>query len=185
MARTPWGGSRGHTTGRTAPAPERPAGQRGTVWTIGHGTRPLDAIAQDLRTNGVTLIVDIRSEPHSRHNPDVSKVSLTETAPELGLGYRWLGDRLGGRPRDPAMWNGPTPDWEAISRSAGFAAGLVELEGLIRAGNVALMCTESSPDNCHRMQLIAPELVTRGYGVVHVLSDGTPVPHHPSLPLGH
>lgn len=187
-ARAPWGGAsrsdRAGANGRRGPATTG-GNSRGTVWTVGHGTRPLDAIAETLRSNGVTLIADIRSEPYSRHNPEVDKTSLSDTTPGLGLGYRWLGDRLGGRPHDPALWNGPTPDWAAIAASAGFGAGLIELEGLIRAGNVALMCAESSPENCHRTHLIAPELTSRGYRVVHILSDGTPVPHHPVLPLDH
>jgi len=153
------------------------------VYTVGHGARPFEAVAGHLRDQGVDLIVDIRSIPTSRHAPDFTKTRLTALAPQNGLGYRWLGDRLGGRPTDPALLRDGSPDWEAVARSEGFAAGLSELDGLLDAGVVALLCSELDPANCHRTLLITPALEARGLRVRHILADGSVVDHQPTLDL--
>ena len=72
------------------------------VWTIGHGDKDFDAVAAELSKHGVQTIVDVRSQPYSRHAPDFTKATLEEEAATAGFGYRWLGDKLGGRPQPEA-----------------------------------------------------------------------------------
>ena len=151
------------------------------VYTIGHGLMPFAEVARLLETAGVGMVVDVRSTPRSRRNPEFSRPGLDASCRQAELGYRWLGDRLGGRPSDEALWRNGRPDWSAIASGEGFAAGITELEGLITAGPAALLCAESSPEHCHRRGLIAPELELRGYHVVHILPDGSLVPNQPDL----
>ncbi len=148
-----------------------------TVYTIGHGLRPLDAVADDLAAHDVDLLVDVRSVPYSRRNPEFTKARLTAQCGPLGLGYRWLGDKLGGRPEG-------LPEGAAIGSTAAFAAGLVELDGLAGAATIALLCAEADPAGCHRSTAIAPRLEAAGYRVVHILPGGDAVPHQPTLPAG-
>ena len=152
-----------------------------TVFTIGHGPKRFGDVAAVLARHGVGVIVDVRSDPHSSHAPDFSRDRLLHLAAEANLGYRWLGDRLGGRPADPSLWRGDDPDWGAIARTDDFAAGITELDGLARAGRVVIMCAELDPARCHRTFLIAPELVQVGYSVTHILGDGSAVPHRATL----
>ncbi len=146
-----------------------------TVHTVGHGLRPLDEVADDLAAHGVDVVVDVRSVPWSRHNPDFTKANLEERCGSLGLGYRWLGDKLGGRPAG-------VPAGGDITAPPAFAAGLVELDGLIAAATVALLCSEADPAACHRSTVLAPRLEAAGYRVVHILAGGAAVPHQPTLP---
>lgn len=170
---------------RSGPGERSGAGRRGggDVYTVGHGARPFATVAVHLLENGVNLIADVRSVPASRHAPDFTKSRLTALATQHGLGYRWLGDRLGGRPDDPALVRNGVPDWEAVARSAGFAAGMSEMDGLLGAGVVAVLCSELDPANCHRTHLVAPALEARGLRVRHILADGSVAEHQPTLDL--
>ena len=76
------------------------------VHTIGHGADDFGAFERRCATNGITTIVDVRSEPYSRHATDFVKERLEQLCAESGLGYRWLGNHLGGRPTDPALRDG-------------------------------------------------------------------------------
>jgi uncharacterized protein (DUF488 family) len=68
-----------------------------TVYTVGHSTRPLDELVEMLKQNGVRLLVDVRTAPGSRKNPQFNKDHLSEVLPsQLGLRYLWLGKELGG-----------------------------------------------------------------------------------------
>ncbi len=153
------------------------------IATIGHGSRSFGELTTALIEHGVGFIVDVRSVPYSRHAPDFTKDRLLHLCAEMNLGYRWLGDRLGGRPEDPKLWRDGKPDLEAIAAGEAFSAGITELEGLAAAGKLVLLCAEADPSGCHRTSLIAPELERRGYHVEHILTDGTAVPHQPPLRL--
>lgn len=157
------------------------ASQDLTLFTIGHGPKRFGEIAAPLTVYGVSVIVDVRSVPQSSHAPDFSRDRLLHLAAEANLGYRWLGDRLGGRPSDSSLWRDGEPDWRAIAQSASFEAGITELDGLARAARVALLCAELDPMRCHRTFLIAPELVARNYTVTHILTDGSSRAHEETL----
>ncbi len=156
---------------------------RKTVYTIGHGTTDFAALAARLGSHDIGMIVDVRSTPYSRRAPDFTKDELTRLAAAFNMGYRWLGDRLGGRPSDPSLLRHGTPDWEKIAASDSFSAGITELEGLIDSSTVVLLCAEVDPSHCHRTLLIAPELERRGYHVMHVLGSGEVDRHQPTLQL--
>ena len=139
------------------------------VWTIGHGARDFDTVAAALTRHGCQTIVDVRSTPYSRHAPEFSKAELEEAAASAGFGYRWLGDRLGGKP--PA-----SPDQ--------LESGIDELAGLCATSRVALVCAELDPVHCHRDSVLAPAMVGRGYEVVHILADGDASLYQDHLDLG-
>jgi uncharacterized protein (DUF488 family) len=153
-----------------------------TIFTIGHGTDTFDDLVGRITPHGVTTIVDVRSQPASRHAPDFTKRALERAAASVGLGYRWLGGSLGGRPEDDALY-GETglPDWEQIRATTTFRGGLAELIGLSHTSSIVIMCAELDPRHCHRTLLIGPELVASGFTVVDILGDGSAAPHQPPL----
>ncbi len=156
--------------------------ERPTVFTIGHGPCSFAEIERLLAAHSCQTIVDVRSQPYSRHAPEFNKRPLADLAATAGLGYRWMGDRLGGRPDDPGMRDaGGAPHWDRIAASPGFAAGMAELSELARGGRVAVLCAEREPDHCHRTGLIAPHLEAGGFAVLHILADGSARPHQPPL----
>jgi uncharacterized protein (DUF488 family) len=154
------------------------------IWTIGHGDRTFADIERALVGNGIAILVDVRSIPHSRHAEEFTKASLTELCGDASIYYRWMGASLGGRPVDPELLLASgAPDLEAISASPAFRGGIEELTALARTAATAIMCSESDPAQCHRTTLIAPALEERGFEVVHLLADGTAVRHQSALPL--
>ena len=153
-----------------------------TVYTIGHGNRPLEELVSLLESNAVRRLIDVRAFPGSRRHPHFSRTALEESLPAAAIHYEWQGAALGGRRRP----RGDSPN--VALRNASFRAyadhmrtGEFEtaLDGLIeRAGRegVAIMCAERLPWQCHRF-LIADALVTRGVGVLHVIDTKPPRQH--------
>jgi uncharacterized protein (DUF488 family) len=155
-----------------------------TIYTIGHGRAGFAEVAAVLEQHGVPTIVDVRSQPFSRHAPEFSRRVLEELATTAGLGYRWMGDVLGGRPDDPALLlPDGGPDYDAIRRSARFQAAVLDLAAVAAEAKVALLCAEERPEHCHRALLIAPALEERGLRVIHLLHDGTALAHQPPLAM--
>lgn len=142
------------------------AGKR--IWTIGHADRDFDSIATALVDHDVQTIVDVRSQPYSKWAPDFMKAALAESAATTGLGYRWMGRTLGGKPPpDPGQ----------------LAAGLDELTGLCASSHVVLLCAEGDPSRCHRDLVLAPALAERGFEVIHILPDGQTAPYQDRLQI--
>ncbi len=100
----------------------------------------------------------------------------------LNVSNQDIADFLGGRPSDPSLLRTDgTPDDEAIRRSPRFRAALVDLAALAAGGTVALLCAEEDPQHCHRARIVAPALEEIGLPVVHLLHDGTALPHQDPL----
>lgn len=121
----------------------------------------------------MTAIADVRSAPYSRRNPQFNKEPLKQALHEAGTVYSPMGDVLGGRPENPALWRGPRPDYERIATSPSFCEGLGRIATGAQDYRIALMCAEKEPLDCHRCLLVARALKERGEPVHHILSDGT------------
>lgn len=144
-----------------------------TIYTIGHSNHPAERFVALLRAAGIAALVDVRSVPFSRRWPQYRRNALAATLAAADIGYRWRGDALGGKPSDPALHRGVTPDYGLIAAAPPFhtAIGAVLREAAGRP--TAIMCAEKAPGDCHRYHLIAPALVRGGAVVRHLLSDGT------------
>jgi uncharacterized protein (DUF488 family) len=158
------------------------AGWRGVrVDTLGHSTRTFDELVALLREFEVSILVDVRTIPRSRHNPQFNRDALRSALPRRHIRYVHL-PALGGLRR--ARRDSPNAGWRNAS-FRGFAdhmltdefeAGLAELRGLAREGTVAIMCAEAVPWRCHR-SLIADALTVRGAHVEHITGAGRSHPH--------
>jgi uncharacterized protein (DUF488 family) len=154
-----------------------------TIYTIGHGNETFADMERRLAMHHVQTIVDVRSDPFSRYAPDFAKHELESIAAEAGIGYRWLGDRLGGRPADPELLTEGRPDPTKVRASAGFASGIAELTAVARTSRVAVMCAELDHRHCHRTTWITPTLEEEGWRVLHIDAEGAAVSHQPELGL--
>ena len=155
-----------------------------TIYTIGHGRAGFATVAAVLEQHGVPTIIDVRSQPVSRNAPEFSRRVLEGLAATAGLGYRWMGDALGGRPDDPELLLADGGlDYEAVRRSPRFQAALVHLTAIAAEAKVALLCAEERPEHCHRALLIAPALEEMGLRVLHLLHDGTALAHQEPLAI--
>jgi len=144
-----------------------------TVLTIGHSTRTLDAFIELLRVHGVKHLVDVRTIPRCRHNPQFNRDTLPDALRAAGIAYLHL-PGLGGL-RHPRA-DSPNTAWrnEAFRGFADymqtpqFATSLEELIALARQEPTALMCAEAVPWRCHR-SLVADALLARGIPVDHIM----------------
>lgn len=137
--------------------------------TIGHGKTELQLFIRTLLRYKVNCIVDVRSSPYSKYSPQYNKDIFEAELAKHKISYKWLGDSLGGRPKDLSTYdeNGVV-DYEKLVKSELFSKGLLQLEELSVPNNVAIMCSEHDPMKCHRFLAISRELARREYRVVHI-----------------
>lgn len=153
-----------------------------TIHTIGHGRAAFSEVERLLEAVGVSTLVDVRSTPFSRRAPDFTRPRLEAACSAAGIGYRYLGRHLGGRPTDPDLLTAEgDPDPARITATPGFAADLGLLVELAGDGPIAILCSEEDPSRCHRATMIAPALLARGMRITHLRHDGTAQPHQDGL----
>jgi uncharacterized protein (DUF488 family) len=148
-----------------------------TIYTIGHSDHATEDLIALLASQGIDVLVDVRSQPYSRWVPQFNRESLEAALPGAGLRYVWQGDALGGRPRDPSLYDGDSarPDYARVRETADYQHGIDDLLALAGDSVVAIMCSEGDYRQCHRSLLITPSLVRHDVRVVHILPDGRAV----------
>jgi uncharacterized protein (DUF488 family) len=153
------------------------------LYTVGHSNIPADEFVALLRSHRIELVVDVRSAPYSQYTPQFNRENLVRTLEVNGIGYRFAGDRLGGRPTDPTCYkDGESPvgktdylravDYAEVARRSWYQDGITDLVALAADARVAIMCSEEDPQRCHRHHLIAPTLRERGLAVWHIRRNG-------------
>lgn len=156
------------------------------LFTIGHGAKTAEELSAALRQHHIDLLVDVRSYPGSRRNPDVSKEVMPAWLGEAGIGYRHEPD-LGGRrkpptdpiPRDRWWENQQFANYAGHTRTPEFQAAYERLLREADERNVAIMCGEPTWWRCHR-RMIA-DLATRdGRQVQHIMPNGSLSEHRMS-----
>ena len=152
-----------------------------TVVTIGHSTRTLETFIRLLQSYEVKQVVDVRTVPRSRHNPQFNRETLPDVLNAATLGYLHM-PGLGGlrRPRPDSRntgWrNASFRGFADYMETPEFESHLGKLIELAQCKRVALMCAEALPWRCHR-SLIADALEVRGIRVAHILSSNNLQPH--------
>jgi len=152
-----------------------------TLYTIGHSTRNARELIELLRAHGVKQVVDVRTIPKSRHNPQFNRPALSRALRAVKIGYRHV-KALGGlrhaRPDSTNLgWrNASFRGYADYMQSEDFAAGLARLEQLASRRPTAIMCAEAVPWRCHR-SLIADALTVARWRVLHIQSRHTARPH--------
>ncbi len=160
---------------------EQPAETGCAVLTVGHSTRPIDDFIALLAAHGVTQLVDVRTVPRSRHNPQFNEDALATSLQAAGIGYVHA-PGLGGFRRAAA--DSPNAGWRNLSfrgyadymQSPEFGESLFGLIELARRDRVALMCAEAVPWRCHR-SLIADALLAHGIATCEIASERRLQPH--------
>jgi len=144
------------------------------LWTIGHSTKPIDEFLALLKSHRIARLVDVRTVPRSRHNPQFDTRALAEHLGKAALSYVHQPD-LGGlrKPRKDSVNTG----WKNTSfrgyadymQTEQFWVALEALMTAARNAQTAIMCAEAVPWRCHR-SLIADALTSRGWTVRHIMS---------------
>ena len=144
------------------------------IRTIGHSTRPVEELIEMLNAYGITRLLDVRTIPKSRHNPQYNREALESQLSPAGISYAHL-KALGGL-RHPRK-DSPNLGWRNESfrgyadymQTAEFMSALETLVAAAAKEPVVIMCAEAVPWRCHR-SLIADCLTARGYPVEHIMS---------------
>ena len=145
-----------------------------TVFTIGHSTRPIDQFIHLLTAHGVHRLIDVRTIPQSRHNPQFGRDQLSASLEQVGIHYTHM-PGLGGlrRPRKDSTntgWrNASFRGYADYMQTREFEESLDRCIELGHAEQVVLMCAESVPWRCHR-SLLADALLARGIDVREITS---------------
>jgi uncharacterized protein (DUF488 family) len=163
---------------------------RAVIYTIGHSNHAMTDFLRLLEACAVELLVDVRSAPYSKFSPHFSKDNLNFVLKSHGIGYRFAGEFLGGRPETPDLYrNGVVPrgnadylslvDYQAVAKTSRYRVGIDRLMTLAATRRVAIKCSEADPDRCHRHHLIAQTLIASDVEVLHILRDGSIAPAQP------
>lgn len=151
------------------------------VLTIGHSTRSLEEFIHLLEVHGVEHLVDVRTIPRSRHNPQFNAEELASALKRSGIGYGHK-PGLGGlrHPRKDSVntgWrNASFRGYADYMQTEEFRKNLEELIDLSKRQQIAVMCAEAVPWRCHR-SLIGDALVVRGIRVENIMGPRRAEPH--------
>ena len=154
------------------------------LWTIGHSSRPIDEFLTFLTSHGVRQLVDVRTIPRSRHNPQYNTDRLTGSLKQAKIRYVHRCE-LGGLRKTQkdsinAGWkNASFRGYADYMQTDAFWNALQELMAESRLRPTAIMCAEAVPWRCHR-SLIADALVANGWTVCHILSKTKTSLHRPT-----
>lgn len=153
------------------------------IYTIGHSTHPLPAFIDILKSFEITFLVDVRTIPRSRTNPQFNKDSISVPLKEAGIDYRHIAELGGLRSRQKTVTESPNTFWENKSfrnyadyaMTENFRKGLEELKEIAAKNCCAIMCAEAVWWRCHR-RIIADYLLAEGYQVFHIMGLGKAEP---------
>lgn len=151
------------------------------VSTIGHSTRSVEEFISILKAHSIEELVDIRTVPRSRHNPQFNRDILPASLDAAGIAYQHIA-ALGGlrRPRADSLntaWrNASFRGYADYMQGEEFKSALGELIERAREKRVAIMCAEAVEWRCHR-SLVADALEARGIAVEHIQSAARAKPH--------
>ncbi len=150
-----------------------------TFFTIGHSTRSIEEFVVLLRDAGANFVVDVRSIPRSRTNPQFNSDSFSDSLSDFQIGYSHL-KRLGGlrghlknsAPSQNTFWeNTSFRNYADYAATPDFREGMAELYALGCAQVCAIMCAEAVWWRCHR-RIITDYLIAEGHEVFHIMGLG-------------
>ena len=146
------------------------------IFTIGHSNQTQDEFLNLLMTRYIDFVVDVRSVPASNHNPQFNKDALSAFLHEQHLSYLFLGKEFGARRMDSINADGQV-DFELAIHTPLFQQGVDKIMQLLSDKNIALMCSEADPLECHRFSLVARYFHEHDVEVFHILKDASLATH--------
>lgn len=144
-----------------------------TLYSIGHGNKTFDEFEKELRSFNIQYLIDVRSKPYSKWNPSFNQDMLKYLLKERGFVYVYMGDTIGGMPSDSSCYTDGHIDYAKMREKDFFKAGFMRLlTAAEKELRVAIMCSESEPEKCHRSKLIGQELMKFEISLNHIIGVG-------------
>ena len=144
-----------------------------TIYSIGHGNKKIEDFIDELKSFDIHFLLDVRSKPYSKWNPQFNQAQLKLELERNDITYVFVGDVLGGLPDDRSCYNyeGKVV-YDLIKEKDFFKEGLMRLSTAnAKRINLAIMCSESKPEECHRSKLIGQELLKKEISLKHIISN--------------
>jgi len=152
------------------------------IYTVGHSNHPIEQFTGLLQLHGITALADVRSTPYSRFNPQFRREKLQASLAAAGIQYVFLGEELGARSQDPAVFDATgRVSYALLAKTDLFRRGIARLKTGMAEHRISIMCAEREPLDCHRTILVSRELVREGVPVTHILADGSLEPHEHAM----
>ena len=147
----------------------------GQLYTIGCSILSLDDFIRNLKINGITVIADVRSVPYSRATPQFNRELLKERLKKERIIYGDFSKEFGARRKEFNAYDNNQVSFEKTKNLPEFIKGVERIcNGLSMGYNIALMCTEKNPLECHRFSLVSRGIFEKNRVLsYHILSDGS------------
>jgi uncharacterized protein (DUF488 family) len=151
------------------------------IYTVGHSTRKIEDFVTLLKAYKIEIVVDVRTIPKSKHNPQFGEQELSRSLGSYEIAYRRL-PRLGGLRHtnkdsiNTAWKNQSFRGYADYMQTEEFAQGIDELMAIAKEGRTVIMCAEAVPWRCHR-SLIGDALLVRHIQVEDIISETSSRPH--------
>jgi uncharacterized protein (DUF488 family) len=132
----------------------------------------MDDFLSVVSSYGIDIIIDVRSAPYSKYCPQFNKEVIKNSLDRAGIKYLFLGKELGARPDDLSCYYGRRAQFDLLRKTDLFKKGISRLkEEASKGGELAIMCSEKNPIDCHRTILISRVLKEEELEVKHILND--------------
>lgn len=145
------------------------------IFTIGHSNHTIDKFISLLRINKINCIVDVRSTPYSKFTPQFNKDDLKKVLNLNSIIYIHMGKEFGARRNNMELYTKDGYlDFEKTRKDGAFLNGVDRVtQGYNKGFNIALMCTEKDPFDCHRCIMVGKGLKDHGFEVKHILPNNS------------
>lgn len=142
------------------------------IYTIGHGNKRFEDFLKELISFKVKYLIDIRTNPYSKFNSQFNRELLKNQLEIANIAYVYMGDNLGGLPSDLTCYVEGKVNYDLIKEKDFFKQGLDRLiKAYEKEFNVAIMCSETKPEECHRSKLIGQELLKNNIVIQHIIDE--------------
>lgn len=152
---------------------DRNLSEKKVLYTIGHSRHPIEHFINLLKKASVSLVLDVRSIPYSRRNPQFSKKALAVRLEDEGIDYIFSGRELGAKSPSPDCYVNGKVKYDLIAARPEFTDGLDRVIDKAGEARPALLCAEEDPLTCHRTILICRHLRDRVDAIFHIRGDGS------------
>jgi len=148
--------------------------EKKALYTIGHGNRKPEDFLALLKGYGIEYLIDVRSQPYSKFNPQFNQNDLKFFLERNNIKYVFMGETIGGRPKDRTCYDDEDKvDYEVVKTKEFFLQGISRLKTAYEKDiNVVIMCSESKPCECHRSKLIGKVLNNDNIVLKHIDEKG-------------
>jgi uncharacterized protein (DUF488 family) len=145
----------------------------GQLYTLGYSGLEIDGFLALVADHKIDVICDVRSTPYSTYKPDFTRAAFKRHLNAADVKYVFLGDKLGARPNDRSCYVDGQAIYDKIAQTAPFKEGMARVRKGVETLNLALVCSERDPIECHRTILVVDRLIDLRASTTHIHTDGS------------